>query len=153
MKAIEVYNTSDGLLTKKYYDLLSQKGPLGQIAVALFRAQKCSDRAKQYHKRSWREDAYQRKTWSIGELGKVLFNHTYIFGINYGWKTDPNVLFDDQASWVFYIDLPEGQVSFHCKERGKYGPDYLGEWDGIKGMSQKRVLEFCDNIFSVKQRV
>lgn len=149
MKSLDVFLTSDGELTKRYYAHLSAMGPSGLIAMNLFRAQKCSTRAKLYHRRAHREDAYARKTWSIDQLCEVLMLHAIKFNIRFGWKEDPNVLFDnDKPSWVFYIDLPKfGQVSYHCKDRGKKGPDYPGEWDGEKGQSQTRVLNFCNFVF------
>lgn len=149
MKAIHIYQTSDGELTKKYYALLKTKGIPGVIAMNIFRAQKCSFRAKQYRKRSHKDNAYDRKKWSIDQLSEILVQFGETAGITFGWKEDPNVLFggdDSKVSYVFYVDLPTGQVSFHCRERGK-GPDYNKEWDGVKLASQQRVLDFCDSLF------
>lgn len=146
MKARDVFDGSDGKLTNWYYNILNCRGPIGLIATAVFRAEKCSQRAKVYRKGSWKHDAYDRKTWSIGELVKICTEHATTIGITWGWKEDPNVLFDDRASFVFYIDLPTGQVSFHCRQRGE-GIDYAGQWDGVKGASIKRILKFCDQVF------
>lgn len=48
MDAITVFEGSDGELTKTYYAELSKRGPIGEVAMNLFRAQKCSERAKVY---------------------------------------------------------------------------------------------------------
>lgn len=154
MTTIEVYHTSNGDLTRSYYKELSSVGPIGIVAMNLFRAQKCSVRAKKYTKRSWTADAYQRKQYSIDELCKVLLEHGPALSITFGWKPDLAVVFGGfdgptKHSWVFYVDLPCGQVSFHTPERGE-GPDYPGDWDGIKGASEVRVIEFCDKIFNSK---
>lgn len=154
MTTLEVYGTSNGELTRNYYKDLSVIGPIGIVAMNLFRAQKCSVRAKAYRRGSWTADAYQRKQYSMEELCKCLMQHGQSLSIPFGWKQDPNVVFskyygdeNPEPSWVLYIDLPTGQVSFHTKARC-VGPDYPGQWDGEKGASEKRVLEFCDYIFT-----
>jgi hypothetical protein len=38
MTAIEVFTQNDGDVTKAYYADMNQRGPSGQLAVALFRA-------------------------------------------------------------------------------------------------------------------
>jgi hypothetical protein len=149
LSATDVFLGSDGEVTKNYYLQLKEKGPLGELAVAVFRAQKCSSRAKAYTRHSWTQDAYQRKVWSIGEIIKVLLSEPAIMEankINWGWKKDPNVIFDDAPSWVFYCDLPTGQVSFHCKERGD-GKDYDKEWDGVRNAGTIRIMKFCNSLF------
>lgn len=152
MKAESVFKGSDGEVTKEYYkQLINRQKNLGQLAVGLFRALKCSSRAKEYRKRRWTNEAYDRKRWSIGEIVKILSAHPNLFaqyGIDWGWKEDPNTVFEDHASFVFYCDLPEGQVSFHCRERGE-GKDYSKEWDGARGMSYVRIINFCDKVFNL----
>src|SRR6266852_517402 len=116
MNALEVYAGSDGELTKRYFALLMRSGPVGEIAVNLFRAQKSSARAKKYRggirgKGSFRSMAYDRKGWSISELCKVLAAHPEC-GVSFGWKKDPKSEFVG-PEWVLYVELPEGQVSFH----------------------------------------
>jgi len=155
MTTIEVYHTSNGELTKAYYVELSTIGPIGLVAMNVFRAQKCSQRAKNYRRRAWKDDAYGRKQWSIEQLCNILIMHGQALNISFGWKQDPTVVFggyDARPSWVFYVDLPTGQVSFHCPDRGK-GPDYPGNWDGMKGASEARVIEFCNYIFNNKKLV
>jgi hypothetical protein len=153
MKAIDVYSGSDGALTTLYYAKLSQRGPIGLVALNLFRAQKCSARAKVYRggirgKGSYKSMAYDRKSWSMGNLSDTLAVHAENLEIRWGWKEDPSTPFGERASWVLYVDLPQGQVSFHSPSRGK-GPEYLGEWDGQR-KSAERVIEFCDSIYSLE---
>jgi len=118
--------------------------------VNLFRAQKCSTRAKVYRGGlrgigSFRSLAYQRKAWSMKNLCDCLAEHGSELGINFGWKRDPNTPLHDAPSWVLYVDLPQGQVSFHSPTRYA-GPDYPGEWDGVRA-SCERVLAFCEAVF------
>jgi hypothetical protein len=146
--ALEVYNGSDGDLTKAYYAELEKRGPIGTVAVNLFRAQKCSARAKIYRggirgHGSYRGLAYDRKNWAMQNLCRVLLKHGAALGITFGWKEDPA---QEYHNWVLYVDLPTGQVSFHAATHGE-GPLYRGDWDGSH-LSAERILEFCDLVAS-----
>lgn len=148
MKALEIYRTSRGEETRRYYAALQERGPLGVVAMNLFRAQKCSSRAKKYHGGikgvgSYRNLAYGRKGRSLEELGKALLAYPEL-AITFGWKRDPGA-FHHAADWVLYVDLPQGQVSFHSTERFA-GPDYPGDWDRQR-RSEERILAFCDSVF------
>ncbi len=144
-RATDVYIQMDGAVTKRYYAELERRGIAGVVAMNLFRAQKTSSRAKTYRKNAHRKESYQRKEWSMSNLCEVLAKHRKALYIEYGWKEDPNVLLEGHTSYVLYVELPTGQVSFHCPRRGN-GPDYPKGWDGTKG-SQERILKFCDMVF------
>ena len=111
----------------------------------MFRANKCSARAKMYRGSDHRSAAYQRKEWSIGLLVDELTEHAEQFGIVWGWREDPEQPFH---KWVIYVELPnaEGQVSFHLGQRGN-GPDYEREWDGQR-LSTERICKFCDEVLA-----
>lgn len=150
-RAIEVYLGSDGESTKQFYAVLLARGAAGDIAMNLFRAQKASERAKVYRggargRGSFKSLAYDKKTWSMKNLCRVLTWRGAELGIRFGWKEDPETLFGERASWVLYVDLPTGQVSFHAPVRGD-GPDYPGEWDQQRGMSVQRVLDYAEAVF------
>jgi hypothetical protein len=147
-RAIEVYAASDGELTKAYYAELENHGELGIVAMNLFRAQKCSARAKKYRRRSHKDSAYRRKEWSLEQLCEILAQHSQALNIRYGWKEDPAVVFGSSSSWVLYVDLPNGQVSFHSPIRGN-GPYYPGEWDK-QHASERRILKFCDMVMRLR---
>lgn len=149
MKALEIFLGSDGELTKRYYAKLEKRGPLGLVALNLFRAQKCSSRAKVYRGRGYRGAAYDRKSWSMQNLVEILAKHAEELAIGYGWKADPDTPFGDAPSWVLYIDLPQGQVSFHSPTRFD-GPDYTGEWDG-QHHSADRIIQFCDSVYAAAE--
>lgn len=145
MNAIDVYRSSDGEQTKRYYARLETKGPIGLVALNLFRAQKCSARAKQYQRRTHKDSAYGRKNWSLENLVAVLEQHAGALGIVYGWKRDDKA---DFAEWVLYVELPAGQASFHSVVR-MAGPNYAGEWDrSPAGSSAMRIIKFCDQVMS-----
>ncbi len=144
-KAKDVFEGSDGELTKAYYRELESWGIIGTIAMNLFRAQKCSTRAKVYrggrNGTSFRQSAYDRKNWSMNNLCDVLISRADECGIEFGWKQDHGTA---GYNWVLYVDLPTGQVSFHSPSRGR-GPDYRRDWDRSGG-SEARILAFCDSI-------
>ena len=143
-----IYYGSDGSATKALYDCLENMGHVGIVAVNLFRACKCSERAKQYRggirgKGSYKSMAYDRKQWSIDNLCKVLTYHAEELGIRWGWKQDAETI---GYPWVLYVDLPTGQASFHSSRRGP-GQDYDGEWDGL-GMSATHIIAWCTQLLS-----
>jgi hypothetical protein len=147
MKAVEVLAQNNGEVTKAYYAELQSKGIAGEIAVALFRAQKRSSRAKDYRRGKWRRAAYDVKNWSMGELCRLLAQHASAVGIaSWGWKPDPDVPFGDEPSHVLYVDLPDniGQISFHSPNRLS-GPDYPHHWSGDH-RSAERIVLFCDRV-------
>ncbi len=146
MTALEVFRTSDGQVTRSFYAVLEQRGPLGLVALNLFRAQKCSARAKVYRggirgKGSYKSMAYDRKGWSIEQLSKILAEHGAALGITFGWGMDASQTWNPH---VLYVDLPQGQVSFHSPVR-YVGPDYPGDWDG-KHASAERIIAFAQGV-------
>ncbi len=70
--ADHVFHQQDGRITKAYYAELSALGPIGLVALNLFRAQKRSSRAKDYRRGKWRRAAYDVKSWSMDELCRIL---------------------------------------------------------------------------------
>nr|WP_047169710.1 hypothetical protein [Sphingomonas sp. Y57] len=139
-----IYDGSNGDATKALYAELTALGPVGIVATNLFRACKNSHRAKQYRggvrgQGSYKSMAYDRKAWSIDNLASCLIQHSYVIGIRWGWGVDGK---EAVHNAVLYVDLPTGQVSFHTAPRGK-GPDYPGEWDGVRGASPGRICAFA----------
>lgn len=171
--AQHIFEQRDGEVTKAYYAVLCACGVMGELAVALFRAQKTSERAKSYRRSSSRRASYEVKNWSLGEVCRILskmadcddcqgtgnFYRNDVDGdflpcdtcqgkgtqqtLRWGWKHDPKT---PGYEWVLYVDLPSGQVSFHSAIRLS-GPDYHGEYDGQK-LSRQRILAFCDAVLT-----
>lgn len=140
---LSIYDGSDGDATKALYARLEPFGPLGQVAINLFRAHKTSGRAKKYRGGGYRGMAYDRKQWSIDNLCKVLAEHAETLGIRWGWKVDHS---REAHRWVIYVEIPTGQISFHTGERGA-GPDFPGEWDGVRMMAPSRICKWIEQIF------
>lgn len=144
---IRIYQGSNGDATKALYAELEKLGPVGLIALNLFRACKASERAKVYRRRNYKGAAYDKKEWSMGNLCDTLEHCAEADGIRWGWRADvgtpgfPNVL---------YVDLPTGQVSFHTAVRGA-GPDYHGEWDGQRGVAPNRICRWCAKLLEKEQ--
>jgi hypothetical protein len=145
-EVMRIYQGSDGGATRGLYARLEKLGPIGQIAVNLFRAQKASERAKKYRggdgRSSYRQLAYDRKQWAINNLSTALAEHAETIGFAWGWGEDEKQEYHRQ---VLYVDLPTGQVSFHTAGRGE-GPDYPGQWDGVRGQSADRVVRWIGRL-------
>src|ERR1051326_1718916 len=88
MTAAAIYAGSDGAATRAYYPQLETRGSIGAIAMNLFRAQKCSSRAKVYRggirgKASYKSMAYDKKAWSMQQLCVMLGVHGANCGIRF----------------------------------------------------------------------
>lgn len=144
MEVMAVYNGSNGDETVAMYKRLEALGPAGVIAMNLFRCTKASGRAKVYRgrgSRAWRAQAYDKKNWSIGLLAAALAEHAASLGIAWGWGVDELLAkTDDPHVHVIYVDLPEGQVSFHTDER-RPGPDHPTGWDQVRGAGPTRICK------------
>jgi hypothetical protein len=140
MKAIDIFTQNDGSITKQYYNELNALGPGGQLAVALFRAQKRSTAAKNYGRSRYRGAAYDVKNWSLSEICRILLTYPEL-GLQWGWQYDsatPNF------HHVLYVETPCGQCSFHSPTRGQ-GPKFEGKWDAARA-SVDSILEYCDKV-------
>jgi hypothetical protein len=132
---MSVFQGSNGEATTALYNDLRLLGSAGYVALELFRAQKSSSRAKAYRGSS-KGKAYDTKQWAMDNLTTALAT---LGTLPWGWKFDPTQSFHN---WVLYVDLAAGnQVSFHTAERG-HGPDYAGEWDGVRNMGPQRICCF-----------
>ncbi len=153
LKARNVYDGSNGGQTRKFCCALEKTGQLGIIAAELFRIQKASARAKvyrggitgRYGSVSYRKLAYKKKGLCLSVLCNLL--QADACGLPWGWGYDRKQQF---AKCVLYLDLPNGQVSFHSTDRFA-GPKYPGEWDG-ENKSEQRILSFCDQLLNGRER-
>ncbi len=153
-KARAAYYGSDSGMSRSVCRTLEKSGGLGRIAAELFRVQKASSRAKVYrggirrgngHRQSFRTLAYGRKNQGLAKLAALLQANNC--GLVWGWAKDPGQF---RAKFVLYIDLPQGQVSFHSTERFA-GPDYPGRWDQ-QHLSETRIIELCDTLLSIAEQ-
>ncbi len=134
------YRGSDPRLTRLVTKQLEQEGDIGHIAATLFRAQKASSRAKTY-RGEYIDYAYGRKNRELGKLCTLLGQSAF----NWGWREDSSAgRRGFGPRWVLYIDLPDGQVSFHAFER-LCDKGYDASWDG-KHESESRILSFCHRL-------
>jgi hypothetical protein len=133
-----VYEGSDALATRALYAELTAVGRSGELAVNLMRACKKSERAKVYRGRHYRESSYDGKQWAMGEICRLLVYYPELVEA-WGWGEDTKQAFH---TWVLYVELPQGQVSFHTAARGE-GPNYFKPWDGQVGFSPGRIVTFA----------
>ena len=102
---------ADVVVSRALYARLEGHGPIGQVAMNLFRACKTSQRAKVYRGRRYRGAAYDTKQYSMDLLCAHLVDHAPTIGLSsWGWREDSDQPVHRQ---VLYIDLPTGQISFH----------------------------------------
>lgn len=141
-----IYRGSNGEATRALYAELQQLGPVGIIGLNLFRAQKCSARAKAYRGSGYKADAYARKQWSMDNLAQAMLDHSAAVPWPWGWQLDPDQPFHNQ---VLYIEIPTGQVSFHTDRRG-LGPDYPGTWDGMRDVAAGRIISWVAQLLDGK---
>jgi hypothetical protein len=141
VRALRIFEQNDGDTTKAYYREMDGRGPAGMVATALFRAQKRSRAAKRYRRRVFTRKAYDVKNWSIAEVCRLLAAYAERLGISWGWAKDEKAIGFEN---VIYVDLPEGQCSFHAPVRGA-GPEYAGKWSGKKN-SAEVIFAYCDRI-------
>lgn len=134
--ARQIFDGSNGAVTVAYYRRLQSLGPIGIVAMNLFRAQKTSSRAKHYRGR-FRRASYDVKNYSLTQLCEALKTSQ----LEWGWQHDPGT---PGYEWVLYVDLPQGQCSFHSPMR-LCSRDYPGKWDSTRA-SEQRILEFCDSL-------
>lgn len=146
---LQVYQGSDGDATTALYRRLEALGPAGAVAMNLFRAQKNSTRAKAYRRRSHKGAAYDRKQWAMGNLVEILQQHAEALGLRWGWKFDPT---QEYHQALLYVDIPTGQCSFHTAARGG-GPDYPGNWDGVRDAVPGRICSWCARLLSQQHEV
>lgn len=137
VEIMSIYSGSDGTATGRLYAELEALGPMGMIAMNLLRATKASERAKAYRGGGYRRTAYDKKQWSMDNACRALLEHGA--GIAWGWQED---VAQPVHRWVLYVDTPSGQISFHSAWRGD-GPDYRGDWDGMRGQSADRITRWC----------
>jgi len=142
IELMQIYSGSDGARTKGLYDELAFHGPAGAVGLNLFRASKTSTRAKEYRRRSHREESYGRKQWAMENVCKILALHAASLSIVWGWAIDEDQPFH---RYVLYVDLPTGQVSFHTSFRGD-GPDYPGKWDQMRNVQAHRICKYIASI-------
>lgn len=142
LEVLTAYTGSDGEATRSLFGRLEGLGPVGLVAVNLFRAQKASERAKVY-RRGFRGVAYDKKDWAIEQLCTALREHGTVLGLAWGWGTDPETpVYSD----VLYVELPDGQVSFHTRARVPECPDHDRPWDGVKGHSPGRICRWIASL-------
>lgn len=141
MNPLEIFEGSNGAATQALYRELEALGPAGVIAMNLFRACKCSGRAKKYRGRGFKDAAYGRKEFSLFNLCEMLEAHADNLGIAWGWKEDEK---QPVHRWVLYVEIPTGQVSFHSEKRINQ-KDFAGEWDETTS-SSTRIIRWTNKL-------
>lgn len=141
-----IFDGSNGAATRGLYAHLETLGPAGVLALNLFRAVKCSGRAKSYGKRDHIDETYRRKHWSMENICTVLTLNDVALGVTWGWQRDPR---QPVHCWILYVELPNGlgQCSFHTGTRITPN-DFPGKWDGRIGGSTTAMLRYVQAVLN-----
>jgi len=87
------------------------------------------------------DEAYTERSRVLAALARLI--HRLGLGVGIGLDTDPACASD--FSHVLFIDLPEGQVSWHFHDRDLLLfsdlPAYYAAWDGHSTEEKNRRLE------------
>ena len=137
--AIEVFYQHNGDVTRAYYQHLTDThGARGRLAVALFRALKRSKDPQGigYRRVSRRKtesyDKAEAFNWAVQEIIRGL---SLSITLDYAWGWRDGFLF---------VDLPTGQVSFICEDRG-FAPLYEKQTE-LCVSTDIRIIQFCDSL-------
>jgi hypothetical protein len=142
----------DPVAVRRYLTVLRSHGPAGEVAARLFQAQRSSSEAKMWRPGGFgRRRRYAVKSEALAALALALTQHAAALHITWGWAEDATAKENLGPAWLFYADLPCGQVSFHSWERSS-GPNYPGKWDGFPGASVERILQYCDGVGGEAER-
>lgn len=146
MNAQAAYEATDYSETRSYLRALANAGRLGRIAAALFAAMRASTDAKTERRLAKGDPlaeitvsraGYARKRLAMQKVCELLAHNAA--GLAWGWGNDRR---QADCPFVLFVDLPQGQVSFHTPEK-LMGPEYAGRWDRAC-QNRERVLAFCD---------
>lgn len=142
MKAKIAFDARDRDITLSYQNDLLSRGPSGQLAFGLFRAQKRSSRAKDYRRGNHRRNSYAAKNDSLKYVDAVLSKWGDGMELTWGWQKDNG---QDFHGWVLYVDFASfGQCSFHTQSPAS-DVQFPGEWDR-RGTSEETILKFCGHV-------
>lgn len=143
MTSKEAMKTGSGEKVVEFLFELGARAEQGAIASALFRAQNNSSRAKRG--RRGRRDRYSNKNEALAALVMSLD----IFKQHkFGWGYDEATI---GYPHVLYVELPQGQVSFHSAKRFA-GPIHDREWDSERA-SADRIAGYCDSVLQESKTV
>lgn len=142
LRAIDAFNTMDMETTTQYQNELYCRGPEGQLAFGLFRAQKRSTKAKGYRKGSHRASSYAAKNDALKYVDAVLTRWGDELVASWGWKMDP---YQEKHNQVLYVDFGCGyQCSFHSEVRHSR-KEFDSDWNSSSS-SINTVTSYCDQI-------
>ena len=111
---------SDAPLSRSLCRDLDSKGPIGQLASLLFKAEKAAMQAKSYvgkapvSGRPYRNYSQDRMREMLAKAVSLLDAHAVAMGVTWGWSRNDA---PGKPPWILCIDLPTGQVTYRVQER------------------------------------
>lgn len=146
--AQEIFRQNDSEVTKGWYDEMNKRGVEGQLAVALFRAQKSWDNVEKWPVSRFSEQKNNHRRWSLSEVCRILSEHPDL--CPWGWGKEDHLA---TPAWphVLHLELPRcGSLTFFCEVRLQ-GPDHQRFYPYTtaeleRSFTRDRILDYCDRI-------
>jgi hypothetical protein len=141
-----IFGQSNSDVTRNWYAEMNQRGFEGQLAVALFRAQKSWDNVENWPMSRFSEQKNRHRRWALSEVCRILSEQTDF--CRWGWGEDPAT---PQWPHVLSLELPRGgTITLYCELRLQ-GPDYQRFYPYTtaeleRSYTRDRILDYCDRI-------
>ncbi|MBL6852365.1 MAG: hypothetical protein ISS15_05430 [Alphaproteobacteria bacterium] len=135
-----VYLGSNGDKTKALYQRLNALGPVGFVASNLFRACKCSERAKDYRRGSQKREAYRRKQWSLDNLDGVRCCSNMAQRSGSSGAGRPIRRRNSTSKCSMSSSRP-ARLAF-TPRRAATARIFVGAWDGVRGEAPERICRW-----------
>lgn len=139
LTAVQVFYQHSGDVTKAYYEQLAAHGPMGELAVALFRALKRSKKTtgigfrRISRRKTEQYDYAEAYEWAVNELIRVLVTNPPS-KLPWGWRDS-----------TLFVELPTGMVAFDCPEQG-LAPFCPIRFEPPAESRDLRIIKFCDSL-------
>ena len=143
----EAFHASNAPMSRQLCKELESKGPIGQLAALLFKAEKARKQAKSYLGRApvsgrpYRGYSYDRMREMLAKAILLLEAHAVAMGMPWSWHREdkPGAPF-----WSLTIDLPTGRVAYRMPYLYAEPEYYSGVEDDAENSDQ--VTEFCAGV-------
>lgn len=140
----EAFHASDAQSSRRLCRDLDTKGPMGQLASLLFKAEKAYRQMKSYQgtapvsRRPYRNYSQDRMREMLAKAVRLLDAHAKAMGVTWSWRRDDK---SGSSIWVLSIDLPTGKVIYRLPYR-QAGPDCESSLED-DARNSDLVTEFC----------
>ena len=143
----ETFHASNAPMSRQLCKELESKGPIGQLAAMLFKAEKANMQAKSYLGRSpvsgrpYRGYSFDRMREMLAKAIRLLDAHAKAMGTPWSWHREDK---PGGPFWSLTIDLPTGRVAYRMPYLYAETESNSGVEDDAENSDQ--VTEFCAGV-------